>query len=195
MIAWRLPALLALLIALGACATPNYVVLLDSGRPSAVIVSNRGGEKVLDKPGEAVEIPSAARAPEPTTLSASDITKNWGDAIAYQPPAPVNFVLYFVLDTTKLTPESRAELPKVLALIKERPAPEVAIVGYTDRSGTEGYNYQLGLRRAEAVKHEIEAIGVPDSLISVASYGSRNPLVETKQPYEPRNRRVEITVR
>ncbi len=188
-------AALLLLAALGACAPKNYVVLLDNDTPSAVVVTNQGGSTTLDRPGTAVRIPSATRAPETVALSQPEIDRQWAEAIAAQPPRPVHFLLYFVLDTPKLTPASRSELPKVLELIKQRPAPEVAIVGHTDRSGPTDYNYQLGLQRAQAVRREVEAIGVPSALITVTSHGANNPLVQTRQPYEPRNRRVEITVR
>jgi len=192
----RLLAVILLPAVMCACASPqNYVVLLDSGKPSAITVKNQTGEQVLDKPGQAIAIADATSAPKSVVLAESEVKKIWAIALAYEPPSPVSFILYFILDSTTLTPGSRAELPKVLELIKRRPAPEVAVTGYTDRSGTSEYNYDLGLRRAEAVRREIEAIGVPSSLINVASYGAANPLVETHRDYEPRNRRVEITVR
>jgi peptidoglycan-associated lipoprotein len=196
----RLLAVL-LLAALGACtAKPppnNQLVLLpnDDGTPSAVTITNGSGTTVLDQPGAAVRVAQPASAPERIALNDAEIQGTWGDAIAYQPPRPVTLQLYFILDTTKLTPQSRAELPKLLDLIRQRPAPEVAIVGNTDRSGDPPYNEALGLRRAEAVRREVEAIGVPPSLISVSSHGAGDPLVVTDRPYEPRNRRVAITVR
>ncbi len=179
---------------LGACGA-NRVVLLDSGHPSAVTITNDAGETQLDHPGQAVEISSASRAPKPIELSQADIDQEWRDALALQPLPPVTWVLNFVLDTTRLTPAARSELPQVLDLIKQRPVPEVSVVGYTDRSGTQDYNLQLALRRAQTVRREIEAIGVPTDAITVDSFGAANPLIATKNPYEPRNRRVEITVR
>lgn len=170
-------------------------MLLDSGKPSAVVITNESGTKEVNQPGQAVAIAGRNSTPKPIELSQAEIDKIWGDAITYHPPAPVTSLVYFVLDTTELTPASRAELPKVLTIIRQRPAPEVAIVGYTDRSGETDYNYDLGLRRAEAVRRAIEAIGVPRASITVYSYGSANPLIPTRQPYEPRNRRVEITIR
>ncbi len=196
---------MALLQALVACAEKppppppkpiiGRVVLLDSGKPSEVIITNGAGTKEINQPGQAVSVVGSAGVPQPIQLSDADIQKGWGDAIAYQPKPPETSILYFILDTTDLTPESRKELPKVLEAIKQRPAPEVAVVGYTDKSGDKEYNYQLGLRRAKAVQKEIIAIGVPAAQITVDSFGSANPLVETKKLYEPKNRRVEITVR
>ncbi len=182
------------LAALSACSQ-GRIVLLDSGKPSAVTIRNDSGVTELTQPGQAVDVAGRSGTPKPIVLSQANIQQEWGDAIAYHPPAPVVSLIYFVLDTTELTAASRTELPKILSVIKQRPAPEVAVVGYTDRSGDTDYNYQLGLRRAEAVRSAIETIGVAHSAITVDSYGAANPLVETKAPYEPRNRRVEITVR
>jgi outer membrane protein OmpA-like peptidoglycan-associated protein len=107
----------------------------------------------------------------------------------------VSFQLYFLLDSTNLTPDSRRLLPVVLSAVQTRPAPEVSIAGYTDRSGSTDYNYELGLRRANSVAREVEAAGVPSSAVSTFSYGAAQPLVATTRAFEPRNRRVEITVR
>jgi peptidoglycan-associated lipoprotein len=190
-------AALAVLILLAACATKNQVVLLaeEDGAPSAITVSNPGGAALLDQAGAAVAIRRATSAPRSVTIEEAEVLTDWADAIAYHPLRPVTLQLYFTLDATELTAASRAELPRVLELIRERPAPEVVIIGHTDRSGDEPYNYELGLRRAEAVRREIETIGVPTELITVGSQDSVNPLVPTRRPYEPRNRRVEITVR
>jgi peptidoglycan-associated lipoprotein len=193
----RLLAILALLM-MAACAAPqNRIVLLanEDGTPSSLIVGNAGGVSVLDQPGAAVAVARPTSAPAPLTIGEAEISKTWADAIAYQPLRPVTIQLYFVLDTTNLTPASRAELPKLLDLIRQRPAPEVVIIGHTDRSGDPHYNYELGLRRANAVRRLVDAIGVPDELITVGSHGGTNPLVQTTRAYEPRNRRVEINVR
>src|SRR5262249_46118045 len=138
----------------------NEVVLLpnEDGTPSAVSVSNAGGMTLLEQPGSAVRIARATSAPESVAIGDPEIQRDWGDAIAAHPPRPVTLLLYFVLDTTQLTPQSRAELPQLLELIRRRPAPEVVIVGHTDLSGNPPYNAALGLRRAEAVRREVEAI-------------------------------------
>jgi outer membrane protein OmpA-like peptidoglycan-associated protein len=188
---------LLLLLGLAACANPNRIVLLDNedGRPSELTVTNQAGTKVLDKAGEAIAFSAKTSTPEEITVSQTEISQVWGRAIASQPPRPVTFLLYFVLDTADLTKESKAYLPQVLDLIRHRPAPEVIVTGHTDRSGDPRYNYDLGLRRAKLVEMEALAIGVPQILIHVESHGAANPLVSTTKPYEPKDRRVEITVR
>lgn len=192
----RSPALLLPILALGlASCAQSRVVLLDSGKPSAVTIRNDAGVGRLDRPGEAVELSGRDSAAKPIAVSRAEIDREWGDAIAAHPPAPVTTILYFHFDTAELTSASRTVLPDILALIRQRPAPEIAIVGYTDRSGEAHYNYDLGLRRAEAVRAAIEAFGIGERAIAVDSYGAANPLVESRSPYEPRNRRVEITIR
>lgn len=185
------------LLGLAACASGDRIVLLpnEDGAPSAITVTNSGGAAVIDQPGAAVAVARPTSAPTPLAISDADVKKDWADALAFQPPRPVVLLLYFVLDTSEMTKESRAELPRLLDLIRQRPAPEVVIAGHTDRSGDPKYNEELGLRRANAVRRAVEAIGVPADLITVTSYGAGDPLVKTSRPFEPRNRRVEITVR
>jgi outer membrane protein OmpA-like peptidoglycan-associated protein len=184
------------LLALGACAQPeNYVVRLDTGAPSALVVTTAGGAVALDAPGQAVNLEAPSRAPAPAQLSDEDVRRIWAAALAHEPPAPVSFVLHFRLASTALTPDSRALLPEVLDAVRTRPAPEVAIAGFTDRAGSANYNLALGLRRARAVAREVEQAGVPATEIDVKSYGAAQPLVEGASPLEPKNRRVEVTVR
>lgn len=51
----------------------------------------------------------------------------------------------------------------------------IKIEGNCDEWGTDEYNYALGLKRAKAVKDELIANGVPESKISIVSYGESNP--------------------
>ena len=74
--------------------------------------------------------------------------------------------------------------------------PEVAVVGHTDTTGTAANNYVLGLKRAELVRMLLVEAGVKESAIDVTSHGKADLLVHTADDVlEPRNRRVEITVR
>jgi OmpA-OmpF porin, OOP family len=70
------------------------------------------------------------------------------------------------------------------------------VVGHTDRVGTVPYNDALSLRRAERVQAQLVQLGIPAAQIQAAGRGERAPLVPTEDEVaEPRNRRVEITVR
>jgi hypothetical protein len=71
----------------------------------------------------------------------------------------------------------------------------VTATGHADRSGPEGYNMALSLRRANAVKNSLVRNGVPAASIAVVGRGESQPLVPTADGVrEPQNRRVEIVV-
>ena len=83
-----------------------------------------------------------------------------------------------------------------MAEVARRPAVEVVVIGHTDRVGTVQYNDALSLQRAGKLRDELVRLGIPLDRIQVAGRGEREPLVPTEdQVPEPRNRRVEITVR
>jgi outer membrane protein OmpA-like peptidoglycan-associated protein len=84
----------------------------------------------------------------------------------------------------------------VLETIRERAPVDISVVGHTDTVGKKEYNYGLSMKRAKAVASILVAKGIDPSVIDITSHGKDNPLVPTgDQVPEPRNRRVEITVR
>jgi outer membrane protein OmpA-like peptidoglycan-associated protein len=188
-------------LALAGCSNvpSNMVVLLDQpdGRPSAVTFTSAQGTTVVDKPGFATGTDKAGEKPkEPFLLEKEELDRRFGATLAARPEPPVSFNLYFKFESTDLTEESKAELPRIIATMKQRPAPEISIVGHTDQVGAQEFNYALGLKRALAVKTLIEGIGVDPTRIDVTSYGKRLPLVPVPDgTAEPRNRRVEVAVR
>ena len=200
--------LLAIVLAAAGCvpkkaqtpqpARSNLVVLLpDPGTTTAgrAIVSNDKGTVELNEAGAAVSV-SPGEAPKSTTVSSNDIQRIFGDALASLPPSPQHFVLYFRFDSEELTDESRRLVQEVLSVVKQRPEPEVVAIGHTDTTGTPVGNVELGLRRANAVRTILVDAGLPASSIAVRSHGEGALLVSTADGvFEPRNRRVEITVR
>ncbi|MCS4314994.1 outer membrane protein OmpA-like peptidoglycan-associated protein [Pseudomonas sp. BIGb0381] len=71
----------------------------------------------------------------------------------------------------------------------------VRIDGHTDASGTETYNQQLSLRRAQSVATVLQGVGMKEDNIQLRGLGSSNP-VATNDTAEGRteNRRVAIVV-
>jgi outer membrane protein OmpA-like peptidoglycan-associated protein len=120
----------------------------------------------------------------------------FGAALAALPPAPRHFTLQFRFESDTLTAESTALVPEILSAVKALPVPEVVVVGHTDTMGERKANVALGLKRAKSVREILATAGLPRSTIEVTSHGEADLLVKTpdKTP-EPRNRRVEITVR
>jgi outer membrane protein OmpA-like peptidoglycan-associated protein len=110
--------------------------------------------------------------------------------------APEHFTLHFLFESESLTEESRALLPRILAAARNHPFPDVAVTGHTDTTGSAAGNYELGLRRANSIRTRLIEAGVDRGLIDVTSHGEADPLVKTADEVaDPRNRRVEITIR
>jgi outer membrane protein OmpA-like peptidoglycan-associated protein len=108
----------------------------------------------------------------------------------------MSFLLYFLEARDELTPESRQVMQQVFAEIARRPAPEIVVIGHTDRVGAVPYNDALSLRRAAKVRDDLVKLGIPADRIQIAGRGEREPLVTTEDEVpEPRNRRVELSVR
>lgn len=200
-----LPIVLLLLVV--ACATPpkppppasrDVIVLLpdDQGKTGALLVSSTEVERRLDRPGQTVTVEAGSPPGLPTVMPGQELLAFAGPALAALPKPPARFILYFDHDSTNLTRESQALLQKVLGMIRDRTPGDVSVVGHTDTVGKKEYNYALSLRRAVAVASILRGKGVDPSALDITSHGKDNPLVPTgDQVSEPRNRRVEITVR
>lgn len=113
------------------------------------------------------------------------------------PPPPATakpFLVFFDFNSATLSPQARDALKQAAAAQKAGNAAVVA-TGHADRSGSDGYNMALSLRRANAVKLALGREGVPAAAITVAGRGESQPLVPTADGVrEPQNRRVEVAV-
>jgi outer membrane protein OmpA-like peptidoglycan-associated protein len=168
----------------------------DTGLTGRAIVSNESGAANLAAPRDAILATSSRRPGPVKTLSATDVDRLFGDALAALPPAPRHFTLFFRFESDELTDESRALVPEILRAVKDRSDPEVAIVGHTDTMGTPPANVELGLKRATMVRALLVDAGLAVSTIEVMSHGEGDLLVRTPDDTpEPRNRRVEISVK
>jgi len=197
----------AVLLLAAACATApkpapppsrDTIVLLpdDQGKTGAIVVSSAGVERRLDRPGETVTVESGSPPGLPSVMSGQEVQAIAGPALAALPKPPARFILYFYHDSVELTTKSEALLQKVLVTIRDRAPVDISVVGHTDTVGKKEYNYDLSMKRARAVASILLANGVDPSVLDITSHGKDNPLVPTgDQVPEPRNRRVEITVR
>jgi peptidoglycan-associated lipoprotein len=187
--------LLFSLALLAGCGSKSYVVLLENpdGSTGSVVVKGSKGEQVIDRAGQGAALDGASK---PAAVSEADIQRDFASAMAARPKMPERFLLYFVTGGTQLTAESRALLPQIVASAAQRPAVDVSIIGHTDMVGRAEQNEELALQRAQAIAELIKAQGLKVHALSVESHGERNPLVKTAdETPEPRNRRVEISLR
>lgn len=195
MIKAKLSLALAGLFVLAGCTTERVVLLPSAdGARSAVVVRDAKGEVVLDKPYAAVK--RSLNANTGYQSSPDEVQARFAGALAAQPARPASYVLYFEAGGNVLTPESQAALTTIRQEIAERAASEVMVIGHTDRVGSVEGNDRLSLKRAEGLRDLLVESGVPPEKMEAVGRGERDPLVATEDEVdEPKNRRVEISVR
>jgi OOP family OmpA-OmpF porin len=197
---WRWAALAALLITSGCAGVSDRVVLLPQpgGTPSAVLVSATpaaGGQSLLlDKPYATAELQRGSLRAGQTTAEA--VQQDYGPLLALQAPRPQRFTVQFEANGSRLNPDAAAVLDQVRQALGRLVAPEVIVIGHTDRVGSVEANDKLSVQRAEAVREILVAAGFAREVITVFGRGEREPAVPTADEVaEPRNRRVEIKLR
>ena len=190
--------LLALATAAG-CGKKNVVVLMPGpdGKVGQVEVTNSQGTQVLTQARQATKVTGRDKSPQaPYSVPQKKIDKLFGAALAAQPEQAVNFILYFKTGSSELTDASAALLPRIIETIKERHSVDTSVVGHTDTTGSDDYNFRLSSQRAEDVAEMLIQAGVDRGIMEITSHGEKNLLVPTgDETREPKNRRVEVTVR
>jgi len=175
------------------------VVLLpdtESTTPSSIAVTGKSGNAALTAPYESTTVIADRPPTAPVKRDEAEIRREYGALLAELPETPRHFNLYFREATSDLTEESRAILPDILTAVKAWKAPEVTVIGHTDTTGSTASNYQLGLERAQSVRGLLLKAGLDASLVEAESHGEADLLRSTPDNTdEPRNRRVEITIR
>ena len=80
-------------------------------------------------------------------------------------------------DAADMLPEGKATLDRLAENLVSRQVhiDSIALTGHTDSLGSEQYNYNLGLQRAQTVKNYLQGKGV-QAPISVASAGESQPV-------------------
>jgi outer membrane protein OmpA-like peptidoglycan-associated protein len=192
----RIALVLTLLILASCSSRQSLFVVLPNPDGSSGAVTIEDGQKsvVLDQPYAAGEVRGGVAAP--VKVDQAQVQQIFGNALAAQPVLPTHFVLYFEKDSDTLTPESQRQYQAVFADIKRRPVYEVEVIGHTDTLGSPPHNQQLSMSRAEMIRDRLVHDGISPKSISVAGRGQLDLAVKTAdQVAEPKNRRVEITVR
>lgn len=182
-----------------AAPAPTLIALLPDPETKVTgraRVSNEFGTVNLATARAASRATADAAPGAVTTISDAEVAEMFGEALSAMPPAPRHFTLQFRFESDVLTAESSALIPEILRSVKALAVPEVVVVGHTDTMGDARSNVALGLKRAATVRTILINAGLPTSTIDVTSHGEGDLLVKTRDKVpEPRNRRVEITVR
>lgn len=104
--------------------------------------------------------------------------------------------IYFDFDSYTVKSDYLVLLRAHADYLRSHPSQHVLIQGNTDERGTDEYNLALGQRRSEAVLHELETLGVPDSQLEAVSLGKEKPVaLGHDEAAWAQNRRADLVYR
>jgi peptidoglycan-associated lipoprotein len=102
----------------------------------------------------------------------------------------------FAFDSAAMTQETRRQIDRFVDGTKDVNDALFVVVGHTDNTGSEDYNFELGQKRAASVaRYLISKKGVDPLRVTAVTYGANAPLADnTTGEGRRKNRRVEILV-
>lgn len=190
---------LASIIYLGLTAEPTSTVVLlpdANGQVGKVEMQTAGAKQALDQAYASANITHRGQFVA-GVQDAATVQQRYASTLAARPAAPESFTLIFESGSAvELAPDFTVVLERLLAAVARFPAPEVTVIGHTDRVGSVDDNDRLSIRRAETVRDKLVQSGLVASMISIAGRGEREPALATADGVaQAENRRVEISVR
>jgi outer membrane protein OmpA-like peptidoglycan-associated protein len=103
--------------------------------------------------------------------------------------------ILFDVDQANLKPAAKSNIESLATSLKNNPQTNILIVGHTDASGTDAYNYKLSERRAASVKSYAVSQGIAASRLTTEGRGETEPISDnTSDTGKAQNRRVEIVI-
>jgi outer membrane protein OmpA-like peptidoglycan-associated protein len=103
--------------------------------------------------------------------------------------------IFFETAQATLLPESRRELDRLVALLKQRPTLAIRVAGHTDSEGADEANLRLSEARAASVRAYLAEHGVAATRLGSKGYGESQPIATNATPEGRQlNRRVEFTI-
>lgn len=102
----------------------------------------------------------------------------------------------FPVDQSTLSPAAQGIVQRQAAWLIENPEYDVTIEGHADEQGTRVYNFNLGERRANAVREYLISRGVAANRITTISYGKERPIeICSEESCYQKNRRAVTVVK
>jgi len=197
-------ASIAALVATSGCATKKYVrsetqavgTRVDGveGQVEEAQTRLNDHDRRITETGEATQ--QASRTAQEALTRAQEAGKLAQGKFLYETVLTDDKVK-FGFDTSDLSPEARAAVDQFAAQLKdENKNVYIEIQGHTDNVGSEKYNEELGLLRAEAVRRYLnQQHQFPLHRINVISYGESAAVANnTDRQGRAQNRRVALVV-
>jgi peptidoglycan-associated lipoprotein len=140
-------------------------------------VTNAEGTTLISEPKTASYL--AGPVTKPFVVTDKMLAQDFGSALKASPDKPTTFLLQFEAGGSQLTAASQQDIPKIIAEVARRAAPDVSIIGHTDTTGSDEANLKLGLTRAKIVAGLLSDAKLDADHLSVQSHGKKNNLVRT----------------
>ena len=176
----------------------------EGGTTNEAYVGDSSKHYITDSAGRCVRTSSWSK--ETATKECDpELFPEEAEAPAAPPPPPmpiyekhtVSATALFDFDKATLKPAGKEAIHGIDEEIKASGSKVLAVnvVGYTDSVGTEEYNQELSVRRANAVKEYMVSEGIDPGLINVKGMGEADPVASNATAAgRAENRRVEISV-
>ena len=104
-------------------------------------------------------------------------------------------LVLFDFDKYEVKEKIKPSLSTLAKALKENKDIRIKIDGYTDFIGSEGYNLELSVKRATAIKNFLVSRGAIENNISIEGYGEQNPISSnSSEQGRAKNRRVEFII-
>ncbi len=122
--------------------------------------------------------------------SGVDIQRS-GDEILLNMPSGITFAV----DSSNIQSQFYGTLNNVADVLKQYPDTNINVIGHTDSTGDDNYNYSLSQRRAAAVSGYLGSRNVPYSRLSEKGMGESQPIASNDTVSgRAQNRRVEVRI-
>ena len=103
--------------------------------------------------------------------------------------------ILFDVDQSTLKTAARNNIESLAVSLKNNPETNILIVGHTDATGTDAYNYRLSERRSASVKSYAQTQGISSARLTTEGRGETEPIADnTTETGRSQNRRVEIVI-
>jgi outer membrane protein OmpA-like peptidoglycan-associated protein len=142
------------------------------------------------------EVPAVVEAEEPPPEPEEVVTPP--EIVPEKPEIVEKIVLNalrFDFDSAAIKPEFFPALDEAVSILQKHTEKKIVVEGHTCWVGTEEYNANLSLRRAQSVQKYLVEKGIAPDSLTVKGYGEENPVADNSSNEGRRmNRRVEFKV-
>jgi OOP family OmpA-OmpF porin len=148
---------------------------------------DRDGDGIKDKDDAC---PDQAGLPE-----LKGCTKELREHPKTDPLFQIDQIVHFAYNSITLYQIAQNTLNEVVGILKQHPQHSIEIQANTDSIGSVEFNYNLSLKRAEAVKVYLISKGIKGERLKIRSFGKSNPIrPNSSERGRALNRRVEFRV-